>query len=42
MGYGGTARKTRASILLDAMSDRGTPVWKLEATLKCRSCKKGR
>ena len=34
--------KTRASIPLDAISDRGTPVWKLEATLKCRSCKKGR
>ena len=37
-----TAVKTRASIPLDAISDRGTPVWKLEATLKCRSCKRGR
>ena len=35
--------KTRASIPLDAVRrPRGTPIWKLEAALKCRSCKKGR
>jgi hypothetical protein len=35
--------KTRASLLLDAIRrPRDTPVWKLEASLKCRSCKKGR
>jgi hypothetical protein len=32
--------KTRASLPLDAI--RRPPVWKLEAALKCRSCKKGR
>src|SRR6202030_177505 len=35
--------KTRASIALDAIRrPRDTPIWKLEAALKCRSCKKGR
>jgi len=35
--------KTRASLPLDAIRrPRDTPIWKLEATLKCRSCKKGR
>ena len=35
--------KTRASIPLDAIRrSRNTPIWKLEAALKCRSCKKGR
>ena len=35
--------KTRASIPLDAIRrPRNTPIWKLEAALKCRSCKKGR
>ncbi len=35
--------KTRASIPLDAVRrPRDTPIWKLEAALKCRSCKKGR
>jgi hypothetical protein len=35
--------KTRASIPLDAIRrSRTTPIWKLEAALKCRSCKKGR
>jgi Fe-S-cluster-containing hydrogenase component 2 len=35
--------QTRASIPLDAIRrPRGTPIWKLEAALKCRSCKKGR
>ena len=34
---------TRASIPLDAIRrPRNTPIWKLEAALKCRSCKKGR
>ena len=33
--------KTRASIPLDAIRrPRGTPLWKLEAALKCRSCRK--
>jgi hypothetical protein len=33
----------RESIPLDAIRrPRDTPVWKLEAALKCRSCKKGR
>jgi hypothetical protein len=32
--------KTRASIPLDAIrSPRHTPIWKLEAALKCRSCR---
>jgi hypothetical protein len=31
----------RASLPLDAIRDRDTPIWKLEAALKCRSCKKG-
>jgi hypothetical protein len=36
-------RKTRASIPLDAIRrPRDTPIWKLEASLKCRSCRKGR
>jgi hypothetical protein len=35
--------KTRASIPLDAIRrPRDTPIWKLEASLKCRSCRKGR
>ncbi len=35
--------KTRASLPLDAIRrPRDTPVWKLEASLKCRSCRKGR
>ncbi len=35
--------KTRASIPLDAIRrPRDTPIWKLEAALKCRSCKKDR
>jgi hypothetical protein len=37
------AAKTRASLPLDASRrPRDTPIWKLEAALKCRSCKKGR
>src|SRR6267378_1155995 len=35
--------KTRASLPLDAIRrPRDTPLWKLEASLKCRSCQKGR
>jgi hypothetical protein len=35
--------KTRASLPLDAMGrPRDTPIRKLEAALKCRSCRKGR
>jgi Fe-S-cluster-containing hydrogenase component 2 len=35
--------KTRASLPLDAIRrPRNTPILKLEAGLKCRSCKKGR
>jgi hypothetical protein len=35
--------KTRASLSLDAIRrPRDTPIWKLEAALKCRSCRKGR
>ena len=35
--------KTRASLPLSAIRrPRDTPVWKLEASLKCRSCRKGR
>jgi hypothetical protein len=35
--------KTRASLPLDAIRrPRDTPLWKLEASLKCRSCRKGR
>ena len=35
--------KTRASLPLDAIRrPRDTPLWKLEPSLKCRSCKKGR
>ena len=35
--------KTRASLPLDAVRrPQSTPIWKLEASLKCRSCKKGR
>jgi hypothetical protein len=34
---------TRASLPLDAIRrPRDTPLWKLEASLKCRSCRKGR
>jgi hypothetical protein len=35
--------KARASIPLDAIRcPRNTPIWKLEAALKCQSCRKGR
>jgi hypothetical protein len=35
--------KARASIPLDAIwCPRNTPIWKLEAALKCQSCRKGR
>jgi hypothetical protein len=35
--------KTRASLPLDAIRrPRDTQIWKLEAALKCRSCRKGR
>ena len=35
--------KTRASLpLYDIRRPRDTPLWKLEASLKCRSCRKGR
>jgi hypothetical protein len=35
--------KTRASLPLDATRrPSDTAIWKLEASLKCRSCKKGR
>jgi hypothetical protein len=35
--------KTRASLPLYAIRrPRDTPIWKLEAALKCRSCRKGR
>ena len=35
--------KTRASLPLDAIRrPRDTPLWKLELSLKCRSCRKGR
>jgi Fe-S-cluster-containing hydrogenase component 2 len=35
--------ETKASIPLDAIRrPHNTPVWKLEASLKCRSCRKGR
>ncbi|WP_225668262.1 hypothetical protein [Bradyrhizobium hereditatis] len=35
--------RTRASLPLDAIRrPRDTPIWKLEASLKCRSCRKGR
>jgi hypothetical protein len=34
---------TRASIPLDATRrPRDTPLWRLEASFKCRSCRKGR
>jgi hypothetical protein len=34
---------TRASLPLDAIRrPRDTPLWKLEASLKCRACRKGR
>ena len=34
--------KTRASLPLDVIRrPRDTPLWKLEASLKCRSCRKG-
>jgi hypothetical protein len=34
--------KTRASLPLDAIRrPRDTPIWKLEAALKCRSCREG-
>ena len=35
--------KSRASLPLYAICrPLGTPLWKLEASLKCRSCRKGR
>src|SRR4051794_38054309 len=35
--------KTRASLPIDAVRrPPDTPIWKLEAALKCRSCRKGR
>jgi hypothetical protein len=35
--------ETKASIPLDAIRrPDDTPIWKLEAGLKCRSCRKGR
>jgi hypothetical protein len=35
--------ETKASIPLDAIRrPRDTPLWKLEASFKCRSCRKGR
>lgn len=35
--------KTSASLpLADIRRPRDTPIWKLEAALKCRSCRKGR
>jgi hypothetical protein len=35
--------KTRASLPQDAVRrPRDTPLWKLEASLKCRACRKGR
>jgi hypothetical protein len=35
--------KTRASLQLDAIRrPPDTPLWKLEASLKCRNCRKGR
>ena len=35
--------KTRASLPLEAIRrPRDTPIWKLEASLKCRTCRKGR
>jgi hypothetical protein len=47
-GYGWLQVKCRrcgtsASLPLDAIRrPRDTPIWKLEASLKCRSCKNGR
>ena len=35
--------KTRASLPLDAIRrSHETPIWKLESSIKCRSCRKGR
>jgi hypothetical protein len=35
--------KTRASLPLEAIRrPRDTPIWKLESSLKCRSCRHGR
>src|SRR3954447_2624808 len=35
--------ETKASLPLDAIRrPRDTPLWKLEASLKCRSCRRGR
>jgi hypothetical protein len=43
LARGRTKSKTRASFPLDAIRrPRNTPLWKLEASLKCRSCRKGR
>jgi hypothetical protein len=43
-GYSGLEiQLSLASLPLDAIRrPRDTPIWKLEAALKCRSCKKGR
>jgi hypothetical protein len=39
----GRRLRNEASIPLDAIRrPRDTPIWKLEAALKCRSCRKGR
>jgi hypothetical protein len=36
-------RRSETEARLDAIRrPRDTPIWKLEAALKCRSCKKGR
>src|SRR5215213_4079971 len=40
---GHVTRERRKSLPLDAIRrPRDTPIWKLEASLKCRSCRKGR
>jgi hypothetical protein len=42
-GLGWFRCETKVSIPLDAIRrPRSTPIWKLEASLKCRSCRKGR
>ena len=42
-GWKSNACRTRASLPLDAIRrPKNTPLWKLEASLKCRSCRKGR
>jgi hypothetical protein len=43
VGVVGPNGRTRASLPLTAIRrPRDTPIWKLEASLKCRSCRKGR